>query len=203
MRCTTCNIQIEHLDKKILLSHYKSQFHTFNLKRVNIGSDPVTLSDFEKNISENKSATDQNFVCDWCEKKFEKEKRFQQHIQTCKYPSQEGDCTSEGSDEHAVDFSQEDFGKLTIEEENNSIFSNTTYDPYLMLPNGTILGNKKYFIYFKQREGINQQKKKEETQIIHVKRDFQQMRSREKTRNDLKISIRRNKCLRFREQWSQ
>lgn len=198
MKCTTCQIELNSTDKSVLRSHYKSEFHSLNLKRKNSNLEPIQEIQFLDLLNNRENQKNEEFQCPHCDKIFQKVKRFEQHTKQCQLQSLE-----QNYEQHVE---QEENTTDDVEEGNTQDeyeVPNNPDEPYLYLPNGTILGNKKYLIYFKQRDRPIENSRKPQTALVHVKTDHKQLNIPEKRRNDLKVSLQKNHCARFRVQWMQ
>lgn len=157
-----------------------------NLKRKNDDLEPLLPTEYtETTILEEEN------ICE-CGKEFPKESRLLQHKKTCSR------ILNDNENEQKNKRNQEKKEINSFNTEQNFYFSNTTDDPYLYLPNGTILGNKKYHIYFLQKYS---EEKKKETRIVHKKIKIPERK--EYIKNNLKISLQKNTCIRARDQWMQ
>lgn len=182
MRCTVCTIEI--FDLINYRDHYKTSFHKLNLQRRNQELSPICYVDYDKYTQNITSVENINFECHLCKKYFNKEYKLIQHINEC-----EKNCLTNCHKNNILIESE-----INGKEQLNIL--NVTDDPFLHLPSGTILGNKKYFQYFKQNY-----KKTKETQIIHTP-CIKFKHNNEIQKNKIKISYAMNKIGRFRLQWS-
>lgn len=247
-RCTTCDIPIDHSSKSLLLSHYRSSFHTFNLLRKSSDLSPISLMEYR---TIGKGDMGNIWRCEYCQKILKNEKRLQQHMKDCTGKKQAYDKTELLNKEMgqiflgcsesrnttgspSVNLTESDTPPETtniteglekpgniinsstgffrpnnetkdIEMDNSFVLETAIYDPsdlpFLHLPNGTVLGNKKYLIYFKQRH--NREFKPRNSQLVHVSGENHKWLDKAKLRNDFKVAVNRNTPLRFRLQWSQ
>lgn len=226
-RCTACNIPIINADKSALLSHYRSFFHTTNLKRQSVNLQPVTLEDFHKIENYGIKA---DLGCRLCQKTLKNQKRLAQHEKDCirEIHSQQNSYhldkdlndlslkETETKSDKNIDLgnTDRDFDiEEPITESSNEKVTDTSFQhieaaiydpsdlPFLHLPNGTVLGNKKFLVYFKQRH--DRVFKPRCSQIIKLRNKNQEIMSKQKIRNDIKVAMQMNKPLRFRLQWSQ
>ena len=88
--CTACRVTLSSHEEA--RSHYKSEFHTYNLKRKHVGLDPLTQEKYSEKIEESKSLL-QNFMkifkCDCCNRVFQTEKQLQRHLKSNQDRSEE------------------------------------------------------------------------------------------------------------------
>ena len=79
--CTTCRVQISNQDES--RSHYKSQFHTYNLKRKYVSLKPVSLEIYEEKLKESAllaPAEEKSLLCECCQKEFHTQKALNKHL---------------------------------------------------------------------------------------------------------------------------
>lgn len=172
MKCTVCQILLEDDFKQ----HYASEYHIYNLKRKNNGLLPTSTIPKEEVIEE------ELYTCGNCSKQFIKLGRFNQHVNDCnrnkQVPAQDGAET----DEQNVIYYSDDFDD----------------EPYLYLPSGTVLGNKKYLRIFKQND--KSEYKERGTVVVYDKNVV--VVPEQSKRNEIKISLGMNRISRFKMQFS-
>lgn len=80
--CTACKVVIPSGPES--KSHYKSEFHTYNLKRKQVNLDPVSLEIFEEKKSQNSKLAPQSveIKCPVCNSLFRSQEKFEKHVQS-------------------------------------------------------------------------------------------------------------------------
>lgn len=89
--CVTCEIEFPTLDDH--KSHYKLEFHSFNLKRKMVDLPPVSQTVFDESLRKLKESklkmisgkTQLKFHCKICNKPFKSEETFNQHLKSKKH----------------------------------------------------------------------------------------------------------------------
>lgn len=88
INCTACRILLCSQDEA--RSHYKSDFHTYNLKRKHVQLEPVTFEKYQEKIEENKILTREEvreLKCECCNQVFSNEKLLIKHQKSHQDPS--------------------------------------------------------------------------------------------------------------------
>mmetsp|Transcript_14903 Transcript_14903/g.27538 ORF Transcript_14903/g.27538 Transcript_14903/m.27538 type:complete len:323 (-) Transcript_14903:43-1011(-) len=85
LTCTACTITLDSQDK--CRDHYKSDFHTYNLKRKLVSLPPVTIEVFEAKKAEARVAQVPSYQskCSTCNKTFSSEKVYEDHMTSKKH----------------------------------------------------------------------------------------------------------------------
>ncbi|KAM9970450.1 hypothetical protein ACTFIR_002306 [Dictyostelium discoideum] len=86
--CISCRIQFENSEEQ--RDHYKSELHRFNLKRKAFDLPPVNEQTFKNKVEalkqeESKSKTPAKFECRICDKEFNSDGTYQQHLTSKKH----------------------------------------------------------------------------------------------------------------------
>mmetsp|Transcript_16329 Transcript_16329/g.14018 ORF Transcript_16329/g.14018 Transcript_16329/m.14018 type:complete len:82 (+) Transcript_16329:66-311(+) len=72
LQCSNCKIEI--MNDESLKTHYKSEFHRYNIKRHMVNLPPVTIEQFEKKknqiLETKKLVEEETLKCDICNKRF-------------------------------------------------------------------------------------------------------------------------------------
>ncbi|KRH95290.1 hypothetical protein M153_100023306 [Pseudoloma neurophilia] len=198
MFCTVCRVDLPDS-----LQHYKSVWHSTNLKRKNQEMPPIDLQQFEQ-LSMVSQPSVEAWQCQYCDKTMKNEKRLNQHVKDCLSNLETALRVQALEERKEYEGVNTDYEQANSEEDNKP-YEETAFDhshePYLQLPSGSILGNKRYLIYFKQKD---QYRLNQRTQIVQLKDNTESLQSRRTIiENQIKLQVRLHKQFRFRMQWSQ
>lgn len=81
--CTACRIQFTIQDEG--RAHYKSEFHTYNLKRKYVNLEPVSKEVYQKKLQESQflsSQLEKTFKCECCNQNFPSQKTLNRHVRS-------------------------------------------------------------------------------------------------------------------------
>ncbi|OAF71244.1 hypothetical protein A3Q56_00992 [Intoshia linei] len=86
-QCTVCLVYFD--DQLSHKSHYKTQWHTFNLMRKQIDKSPIRLDQYDEliKLQNDSSETKEKIPCIICNKRFENIKSFNNHVKSKKHLS--------------------------------------------------------------------------------------------------------------------
>ena len=88
VNCTACRVLLQTNEEA--RAHYKSDFHTYNLKRKHVGLEAVSLEKFQEKIVENRILAKEEVKevkCECCNQVFSSEKNLAKHLKARQDPS--------------------------------------------------------------------------------------------------------------------
>lgn len=82
LTCWTCKVKFR--DLAIFRSHYRSEWHRYNMHTTVNGLPPITLEAFQKKEAayheNNANETEKKQICEVCRKKFNSQKQYENHL---------------------------------------------------------------------------------------------------------------------------
>lgn len=91
--CITCRVAFPEPD--LQRAHYKTDWHRYNLKRKVVEMPPVTAAAFEEKVINQRNQVSEsqkqpeNFACETCNKRFNSENAYKNHVQSKKHKEME------------------------------------------------------------------------------------------------------------------